>query len=523
MTATTRNAHPATIGHVAVLLLLFPVSLVAASTTTATGIPLGASIEAAVAASRALGHPTPLRLAPGLHFLNKTLALGPADAGLVIQGAGAASSALSGAAAVSSWRTSPRLAHAPNLTVWQTQLPPRFERVWRLFVADSTSTASDAGATADANNASVLPTFSTRTLARSPTMVYNHSSAVDPEHSIVYAPGQVLPAYADMSAVTATLYHCWTATTHRVRSITEANHTLTLYQAPHVNIPRCEHASGRRFFMANALELLDSPGEFYFANATKTLYYAPLPAEDADPTTLRAYAPDQNMIELVRGEGARDVRLQDLALLHAATDMDGFFEGDCDAQSASNLQTAAVHFTHSTNITLQNVTVAHTGGFAVWADVACDGVTMRGLHVHDVGAGAIRLGAAGDVPDVNATRNVVLADSWLHDGGHVYIHSPGVLLQYAETTTVTRNEIFDFYYSGVSMGWWPPDHNGGVKVSQNHLHHLGQGQLSDMACVYSLGVFVGGANSSTRVDNNICHNVSVYDYGGKALMHGVHL
>jgi hypothetical protein len=70
---------------------------------------------------------------------------------------------------------------------------------------------------------------------------------------------------------------CWTATTHRVASITAANRTLTLLQAPHVNISRCEHASGKRYFMANAMELLDEAGEFYYDNKNKTLYYGTMP------------------------------------------------------------------------------------------------------------------------------------------------------------------------------------------------------------------------------------------------------
>jgi hypothetical protein len=36
--------------------------------------------------------------------------------------------------------------------------------------------------------------------------------------------------------------------------------TLTLYQSPHVNIPRCEHASGKRFLIEDAKEELDEAG-----------------------------------------------------------------------------------------------------------------------------------------------------------------------------------------------------------------------------------------------------------------------
>ena len=38
--------------------------------------------------------------------------------------------------------------------------------------------------------------------------------------------------------------------------------TLTLYQSPHVDIPRCEHASGKRFLIEDAREELDEVGVF---------------------------------------------------------------------------------------------------------------------------------------------------------------------------------------------------------------------------------------------------------------------
>jgi hypothetical protein len=236
------------------------------------------------------------------------------------------------------------------------------------------------------------------------------------------------------------------------------------------------------------------------------------------PDSLRAYAPWGTAIELIRSEGASDMIFANVSLLHAATDMNGFFEGDCDAQSATNLQSAAVHFFATANVTVRNVTLAHVGGIGIWPDQGCANIVMAGLHVHDTGASAVRMGTSAEVPEVNTTVGVELLDSWLHDGGKVYIHAPGVVLQYAEHSMVSHNEIFDFDYSGISMGWWPPDHNGGVEVSYNHLHHLGRGQLSDMGCIYSLGSFAGAQGATpTRMANNVCHNVSVYDYGGRTL------
>lgn len=176
----------------------------------------------------------------------------------------------------------------------------------------------------------------------------------------------VLPAYHNQADVLATLFHCWTATTHKIRGITPANLTLTLLKSPHVGIPRCEHASGKRFLIEDAREELDPRGEFYFDRQTRELTYLPLPAEEL--AGFEAYAPQ--ITTLLSVDGASDLVLEDLTLAHAAADMAGFF--DCDAQSATNLRSAAVELSCPAGqacerLVLRRLEIAHTGGFGLAA------------------------------------------------------------------------------------------------------------------------------------------------------------
>eukprot|EP01048_Picozoa_sp_COSAG05_P025908 COSAG05_NODE_6816_length_897_cov_18.740602_1_plen_210_part_10 len=57
--------------------------------------------------------------------------------------------------------------------------------------------------------------FSRRLTARSATMTYDHTNMKNPQFAIVYSEGQVRASYHNQDDVLATLYHCWTATTHR--------------------------------------------------------------------------------------------------------------------------------------------------------------------------------------------------------------------------------------------------------------------------------------------------------------------
>lgn len=108
--------------------------------------------------------------------------------------------------------------------------------------------------------------------------------------------------------------------------------------------------------------------------------------------------------------------------------------------------------------------------------------------------------------------NITLSDSVVEDGGYVWPSGCGVLMQAANGSTITHNTIRQFSYTGVSVGWtWGavPTNNGGNVISHNEIHTIGREELSDLGCVYHLGLDPG-----TVIEGNVCHNVTAYFYGG---------
>ena len=61
------------------------------------------------------------------------------------------------------------------------------------------------------------------------------------------------------------------------------------------------------------------------------------------------------------------------------------------------------------------------------------------------------------------------------------------------------------------MGWtwgYGPTAARDNLIEFNHIHDIGRGMLSDMGCIYTLGVQPG-----TVERNNICHDVTRYEHG----------
>ena len=149
----------------------------------------------------------------------------------------------------------------------------------------------------------------------------------------------------------------------------------------------------------------------------------------------------------------------------------------------------------------------------MWVENASSHNTIDSTLVRDTGAGGIRVGTGKPLRDApDGSDHNTLVDSTLVQGSAVFHEGNGLLIQKVSHTTVLRCEVAYFNHVGISVGWtWtytPSEANHNV-VQDCHVHHLGNGDLSDLAGIYFLGISPGSA----AIGNHVHDSYPYYQYG----------
>ena len=278
----------------------------------------------------------------------------------------------------------------------------------------------------------------------------------DSHNAFVYRPGTFTRRWANPRQVEVNIYPYkgWCNCIVPLASIDEESRTIRLAhdvwdvrtRPPwYWSMPLCP---GNRFFVENALEELDRPGEWCLDLDRRHVYFWP-PA----PLT-----PDSEVVlpvldRLIDLQNASHINLSGLTLTET-TSGDNMHRTGLDGYGAQlptpgwTYAGEAIHLRDTHHVTIEGNRIRTVGGNAVYLEGYNSRNEIRGNEVDGCGANGIALIGTADRHPVDNR----VADNDIHHCGAINKFVAGVFLGLSDGTTVQHNAIHDVPHHAINLG-----------------------------------------------------------------------
>jgi parallel beta-helix repeat protein len=424
--------------------------------------------------------PITVKLHGGAYFLSETLVLGPEDSDTIWEAWPGERPVISGGRVIAGWKKG-------KGALWVADATGPYFR--QLFIGGRRAQR-----------------------ARTPNYGYyriDGPSSQDKPFLLRFRGNDIRQEWAGRGDVEVIALLAWADLRMPIAAVDEAAHIATLASDPRASNKEVD----ARYYIENAPDALDAPGEWYLDKAANTVSYWPLPGENL--AAEEAIAPA--IAQLVRIEGkpeegrmVQNVIFRGLTFAHADWTMGP--KGFADTQAAMPAP-AAFEAVGATGAKIEKCLFTNLGGYAVWFSRGSKRNQVVANEMFGLGGGGVKLGDASQYPhDADQNYENLIADNHIHDLGLVYSSAVGIWVLQSGRNQIIYNHVHDLSYSAISVGWtwgYGPNQSNSNLIAYNHLHHIGNDLLSDMGGIYTLGVQPG-----TIIRNNLIHDVTSFTYGG---------
>lgn len=294
---------------------------------------------------------------------------------------------------------------------------------------------------------------------------------------------------------------------------------------------------GQPFYIQNAIEFLDEPGEFYWDSADKMIYY--YPHNEEDMLTADAYIGETELLVKVRGKDlsnkASNIIFDNLTFRYGAwnfiskygvvgSQADGFGVDGIGLRGAdgTHVSTAQFQIDNADKVHIRNCEFSCLGSIAVSMVDSVSNCDFVGNIVRDTSSTGLMIGTpkhytAQDgvavCQNINVKNNV-----FTRTCGENY-NNTAISAYYEKNIDITHNEIIDVPYTGITFGWGWEGANGydtgNYNVSYNYLKNATT-LTNDGGFIYSLGNLNGSTVHDNYMENEKRKCIGIYHDAGSA-------
>ncbi|MBQ6063406.1 MAG: right-handed parallel beta-helix repeat-containing protein [Prevotella sp.] len=381
--------------------------------------------------------------------------------------------------------------------------------------------------------------------------------SVDKANETIYVPAASVKKILDVLYAEMVLHEMWCVANLRIKGIkmmgdsaavtfhNPESHIHFMHPWPSPMVTTDGHNSA--FYLTNAKELLDQPGEWFLDTKEQKVYYMPRQGEDMRTAEVEAPAletllkvegtPDQP-VEYVNIEGvtfqyATWMRpsLQGHAPLQAGMYMIEAYKikpklsrpnGDhkLDNQGWVGRPAAAVSVNTAHDVSFKHCTLEHCASTALDYHKYIKGGEIVHCTFRDIGGTAIIAGSFSpegyeahlpyspmDMREI--CTGLTISNNRIDDATNEDWGCIGIAAGFVRNIKILHNEISNVSYTGISMGWgWNQQTCAMANnlVKGNYIHHYAR-HMYDTAGIYTLG-----SQPHTFIEENVVSDIYTPSY-----------
>lgn len=393
----------------------------------------------------------------------------------------------------------------------------------------------------------------------------NRICSVDEKNEILYVPASAIRKLTDGKGILQAkyaemvLHQMWCVANLRIRSIEiQGDSAAIRFHQPESRI-QFEHPWPRpmvttdghnsAFYLANARELLDVPGEWYHDIESRKVYYYPRTGEKMQSADTEVIVPAVETLVQIAGTLDRpvsNIRFENITFSYTTwmrpsekghvplqagmylTDgyriepkmQRNYLNHPLDNQGWLGRPAAAVRVVAANQIDFERCRFEHLGSTGLDYEQATHGGVIRGCLFRDIAGNGLLVGSFSPaahethLPYDPADRREVCTHQQIDNCYFTEIGNEdwgclAIAAGYVSDINVEHNEICEVPYSGISLGWgWTQTVNcmRNNRVHANLIHHYAK-HMYDVAGIYTLG-----SQPKSYVTENCVHSIYTPGY-----------